>query len=495
MSDSLPARVRLPSASAASSPLRGAHIVVGVGGGIAAYKAAELVRLLVKAGATVSVAMTANAQEFVGATTFAALSGRPVFTDMLNPVQENTIGHIQLADQADLIIIAPATANLLARLAAGQADDVVTALALATKAPVLVAPAMNVNMWQHPLTQANLARLQTLAGYHVVAPGEGELACGWTGAGRLAEPAEIVEAALTLRSPQDLAGRRVVISAGPTYEPLDPARFIGNRSTGKMGIALAQAAARRGADVTLVLGQVAVPVPVLARLQVMHVQTALQMQRALQVALANAEGGGAAVDALIMTAAVADFRPSQFHADKLKRATLGQTMQLALTQNPDVLAGLTAPEAAHLRPRLVVGFAAETTDVVAHATRKLHAKRCDMIVANDVSAPDAGFGVDTNRVALIDASGVHHVPLGSKLDVSHALWDVWSQRLRHPASATSAPGVETFPAVAGPKAGPRSPGTRAARPTPVARTQRTTQARRGAAQRPNRSARSRQGNG
>ena len=207
-------------------PLRGARIVVGVAGGIAAYKAAELVRLFDKAGASVSVAMTARAQKFVGPMTFQALTGRPVFTDLFSLTEEASIGHIKAADEADLVVIAPASANILARLAAGMADDPVTAIALATKAPVLLAPSMNVNMWNHPITVDNLKRLRDIAGYHVVAPGVGYLACRWVGAGRLAEPADIVEAAACLRTPQDLAGKRVVVSSGPTHEALDPARYL-----------------------------------------------------------------------------------------------------------------------------------------------------------------------------------------------------------------------------------------------------------------------------
>jgi len=243
-------------------PLQGARIVVGVAGGIAAYKAAELVRLFDKAGAHCDVAMTARAQKFVGAMTFQALTRRPVFTDLFSLTEEATIGHIQLADQADLIVIAPATANVLARLAAGQADDVVAAIALATRAPVLLAPSMNVNMWNHPLTQANVMRLVEVARYRVVGPGDGFLACRWTGPGRLAEPADIVEAAAHVLSRQDLAGKRIVVTAGPTHEAIDPARFLGNRSSGKMGAALAAAAQRRGADVTLLLGPSAIAPPV-----------------------------------------------------------------------------------------------------------------------------------------------------------------------------------------------------------------------------------------
>jgi phosphopantothenoylcysteine decarboxylase / phosphopantothenate---cysteine ligase len=282
-------------------PLAGARVVVGVAGGIAAYKAAELVRLLDKAGAEVEVAMTARAQRFVGPMTFQALTRRPVFTDLFSLTEEATIGHIQLADRADLVVIAPATASALARLAAGQADDAVTAVVLATRAPVLVAPSMNTNMWAHPLTQANVARLVEVARYHVVGPGSGFLACRWTGPGRLAEPADIVEAAAQVLAPQDLAGRRIVVTAGPTHEAIDPARFLGNRSSGKMGVALAAAARRRGATVTLILGPSAVAPPI--GVDVIAVESAAQLEAAVRAA---ADG----VDAIIMAAAVADYRPA-----------------------------------------------------------------------------------------------------------------------------------------------------------------------------------------
>src|SRR5262252_453326 len=285
-----------------AAPLAHAHIVVGVAGGIAAYKAAELVRLLDKAGASTYVAMTPRAQQFVGPMTFQALTRRPVFTNLFDLTEEATIGHIQLADRADLVIIAPATANVIARLAAGMADDAVAAIALATRAPVLVAPSMNVNMWNHPLTQANVRRLVDVARYRVVGPGDGFLACRWTGPGRLAEPADIVEAAAHVLSPQDLAGKRVVVTAGPTYEAIDPARFIGNRSSGKMGAALAAAAQRRGAEVTLLLGPSAIAPPV--GVTVVAIESAAQLQTALTAA-------AQAADVVIMAAAVADYRPAR----------------------------------------------------------------------------------------------------------------------------------------------------------------------------------------
>jgi phosphopantothenoylcysteine decarboxylase/phosphopantothenate--cysteine ligase len=388
-------------------------VVVCVAGGVAAYKAAELVRLLDKAGARVDVAMTARAQKFVGPMTFQALTRRPVFTDLFSLTEEATIGHIQLADQADLVVIAPATANVLARLAAGQADDTVTAIALATKAPVLVAPSMNVNMWSHPLTQANVVRLTEVAHYHVVGPGDGFLACRWVGPGRLAEPADIVEAAAHVLSPQDLAGKRIVVTAGPTYEAIDPARFIGNRSSGKMGAALAAAAQRRGAEVTLLLGPSAIAPPV--GVTVVAVETAQQLQTALNDAAERA-------DAIIMAAAVADYRPAEVAAQKLKRGELGARTELALVANPDLLAELGQRRGTKATP-LLIGFAAETQNVVDNARAKLVSKRCDLVVANDVSEPGAGFAVDTNRVTLVDHSGVVEVPAGTKAEVAHRILD------------------------------------------------------------------------
>ena len=395
-----------------AAPLAGAKIVVGVAGGIAAYKAAELVRLFDKAGAEVSVAMTARAQEFIGAMTFQALTRRPVFTDLFSLTEEATIGHIQLADRADLVVIAPATASTIARLAAGQADDAVAAIVLATTAPVLLAPSMNVNMWAHPLTQANVRRLVDVAGYRVVGPGDGFLACRWVGPGRLAEPADIVEAAAHVLAPQDLAGKRLVVTAGPTYEAIDPARFIGNRSSGKMGIALAAAAQRRGADVTLILGPSAVPPPV--GVAVVTIETAAQLQNAL--------AGARDADAIVMAAAVADYRVAKPAPQKLKRGELGAKTALDLVANPDLLAGLGKQRGSKARP-LLVGFAAETQDVVANARKKLASKRCDLVVANDVSEPGAGFAVDTNRVTLVDAHEAVEVPAGTKAVVAHRILD------------------------------------------------------------------------
>ncbi len=396
-----------------ATPLSGARVVVGVGGGIAAYKAAELVRLLDKAGAIVEVAMTRRAREFVTPMTFQALTRRPVFTDLWNLTDEATIGHIQLADRADLVVLAPASANLIARLASGRADDPVTAIVLATRAPVVLAPSMNVNMWNHALTRANLQRLVDVAGYHVVGPGDGFLACRWTGPGRLAEPADILEGAAHVLSAQDLRGVKVVVTAGPTYEPIDPVRFVGNRSSGKMGVAIAAAAQRRGAIVRLVLGPSAVPPPV--GVTTMNVENATQLQWALNDATRDA-------DVVVMTAAVADYRPEQEAKQKLKRGELGPRATIELVQNPDLLAELGKKRGANRTP-LLVGFAAETTDVIGNAEKKLATKRCDLVVANDVTEPGSGFAVDTNRVTLVDRSGALELPAGTKGEVAHRILD------------------------------------------------------------------------
>ena len=408
--DPAPRAQRAPRDPAA--PLAGARVVVCVGGGIAAYKAALLVRLLDQAGALVDVVMTARAQKFVGPLTFQALTRRPVFTDMFSLTEEGTIGHIQVADAADLVIVAPATANVLARLAAGMADDAVAAVVLATRAPVLLAPSMNVNMWDHPLTVANMRRLIDVADYHTVGPGTGFLACQWMGQGRLAEPADIMEAAANVLAPQDLAGTRVVVSAGPTFEAIDPVRFIGNRSSGKMGVAIAAAARRRGAAVHLVLGPSAVAAPLGVTTTI--VESAAQMQAALAATTPSA-------DVIVMTAAIADFRPAMVAEQKLKR---GQrtTMTIELVANPDLLAELGARRGAGRTP-LLVGFAAETTDVIANARGKLAAKRCDLVVANDVTEPGSGFATDTNRVTLVDASGVVELPHATKTVVAHRILD------------------------------------------------------------------------
>lgn len=394
-------------------PLAQRTIVLGVSGGIAAYKAVELLRLLTKAGASVHVIMTGRARHFVGELTFQALSGHPVFSDLFNLTQESDIGHIQVADRADLIIVAPATADVIARMSAGMADDALTAVILASRAPRLLAPSMNVNMWENPLTQANVRRLMDVAGARVVGPGDGFLACRWIGPGRMAEPADILEAAMRVLTPQDLAGKRVVITAGPTHERVDPVRFLGNRSSGKMGYALAGAAARRGARVELVSGPVSLEPPL--GVTTTQVGDARAMEAAVRAA---AEGA----DAVIMAAAVADFRPRDMAEHKLKKTETGGELTLVLEPNPDILAGLGAwrQQRGTSRP-LLIGFAAETRNLVEYARDKLRRKGCDLVVANDVSAADAGFSVDTNRVILVDADWCESLDLASKAEIAHGI--------------------------------------------------------------------------
>ncbi len=402
--------------SASTGPLAGRRVVLGVSGGIAAYKSVELLRLLVKAGAGVQVVMTARAREFVGELTFQTLSGRGVFTDMFSLTQESEIGHIQAADGADLVCIAPATANTLARLAAGMASDPLSAVVLATTVPVLLAPSMNVNMWNAPATRANLGRLIE-RGMLTVGPGDGFLACNWVGPGRMAEPADILEAVVRALTPRDLEGRHIVVSSGPTREALDPVRFLSNRSTGKMGHAIALAAARRGARVTLVSGPVSLAPPL--GVEPVPVTSAAEMADAV---LAAARGA----DAVIMAAAVADFRPADVAADKIKKG-LGDPSSITLTRTMDILSQLGTTRSGG-RP-LLVGFAAETRDVEENARDKLARKGCDLVVANDVSQRDAGFGADTNRVLLVNAAGVTRIDLASKLEVAHAIFDRVVSRL------------------------------------------------------------------
>jgi phosphopantothenoylcysteine decarboxylase / phosphopantothenate---cysteine ligase len=365
------------------------RVVVGVAGGIAAYKAAELVRALVKAGAEVRVVMTAAAREFVTPLTLQALSQHPVATDTFDLTQEATIGHIQLADWAELLVVAPATADVIARLAHGLANDLLTTVALACRAPLLLAPAMNVNMWRHPATRANL-RLLVERGALTVGPDAGELACGWIGEGRMMEAADIAAACARALGPRDWQGRKVLVTAGPTFEPIDPVRFVGNRSTGKMGFAIARQAARRGAQVTLVAGPTALPTP--AGVERVDVETARQMREAV---LARLDGQAM----VVMTAAVADYRPASAAPHKLKKEALGEAPSVALTRNPDILAELAG------RAPVVVGFAAETEEVERRAVAKLRAKGCDLLVANDVSEAGSGFGTDTNRVLLVGRDG------------------------------------------------------------------------------------------
>ncbi len=402
--------------------MAGAKIVLGVGGGIAAYKSVELLRGLVKLGAEVRVAMTQSARHFVGELTFQTLSGQPVFTDMFDNQQDADIGHIRVADGASLIVIAPATANLMARLVAGMANDPVTSAVLAATCPVLLAPAMNVNMWNNEATQRNV---ETLAarGMYFVGPDQGFLACKWIGQGRLSEPAEIAEAVAQLLSAQDYAGRHVLISAGGTEEALDPVRFLGNRSTGKMGYALARAVVRRGGRVTLVSGPSTLEAP--KGVQLVSVRSAAQMCDAIVNARQKA-------DAIIMAAAVADFRPVQVATSKLKKHELGNSPTIVLERTVDILAKLGAEREGSWP--LLVGFAAETTSdptaLLALARKKLLAKKCDLIVANDVSASDRGFASDQNAVQLVSSEGHEDVALASKDEIAHAILDRLSRELQ-----------------------------------------------------------------
>jgi phosphopantothenoylcysteine decarboxylase/phosphopantothenate--cysteine ligase len=416
----------------ATAGLSGRRLVLGVTGGIAAYKAAELCRLFVKAGASVRVVMTEAATRFVGPLTLQALSGHPVAQDLFDPKTEAEIGHIRLADDAELVVIAPATADCIARLAAGMADDLLAAVVLAGRGPVLLAPAMNVNMWENPLTQANLARLLGPTGggrFSTVGPDQGELACGWIGAGRLIEPAEIAAAAARLLARRDLAGRRVVVSAGPTREPIDDVRFIGNRSSGKMGAALASAAAARGAEVILLAGPGTPATAGAGRVTRVPFESAADLERALADAAPSA-------DAVVMAAAVADFRPRARAAGKLSRRT-GAVQSVELAEVPDLLAGLgrqrRAPGASGNGRPFLVGFAAEVAGGAAmdeRARAKLREKGCDAVVANDVSAPGIGFDADDNAVTVLFADGARvEIPRAPKRAIADRLWDLFAPRL------------------------------------------------------------------
>jgi phosphopantothenoylcysteine decarboxylase / phosphopantothenate---cysteine ligase len=485
--------------------LSGKTIVLGVTGGIAAYKAAELGRLLVKAGAQVHVVMTEAACRFITPLTLQALSGHEVAHDMFEPGRESKIGHIELASTADLVIIAPATADAIARFAAGMANDLVAAVVLATRAPILLAPAMNTNMWENRITQENLARLCRDGRVATVGPDAGELACGWVGAGRMVNPEEIVAAAvrrLEIASPEmpsrdgeaglcpaepergrvwepaqgsyvsrdgeaglcpaepergrvwepaqgshviALAGRRVVVTAGPTWEAVDDVRFLGNRSSGKMGFALAAVAAELGADVVLVAGPVALATPagVAKRLDV---ESALEMREALNKAAAQA-------DVVVMAAAVADFRPGVRVLGKLSRRDTtsrapAAAREIPLVQNPDLLAELGRLRQGG-RPYLV-GFAAEvglsSQALVERARAKLAEKLCDVVVANEVGRPGTGFGADDNAVTLVFADGrTIELPAARKDQLARAIWDKLCPELADPARSAALPNPERKP--------------------------------------------------
>ncbi|MCK7592536.1 bifunctional phosphopantothenoylcysteine decarboxylase/phosphopantothenate--cysteine ligase CoaBC [Pseudomarimonas salicorniae] len=398
-----------------AATLAAERIVLGVGGGIAAYKAAELVRRLREQGHEVQVVMSEAATRFVTPLTFQALSGRPVRTTLWDDAAEAAMGHIELARWAQRVVVAPATADLIARMATGQADDLLTTLLLATGAGVLLAPAMNQQMWAHPAVQANLALLRE-RGVQVVGPGSGGQACGEFGPGRMSEPAEILAALGAARGAGAgvLQGRRVLITAGPTLEDIDPVRFVGNRSSGKMGFAVAAAARAAGAEVTLVSGPVSLPTP--DGVTRIDVRSAQQMHQAVFAALPGQ-------DVFIAAAAVADYRPAEPLAQKRKKA--GETWQIDLVLNPDILAEVAA------RPQrpFIVGFAAETNDVEAHARDKLRRKRLDMIAANHVGQPGCGFESCDNALSVYWQDGGEEIALADKSAVAAQLVECIARRM------------------------------------------------------------------
>jgi len=402
------------------------RILVGISGGIACYKAVELVSHLQQAGALVDVIMTEHAEEFIRPLTFSTMSHRPVYSDLWEPSGRAAETHIALGEQAELLVIVPATANTIAKLAHGVADNMLTAVALATKAPLLLAPAMHQNMYTHPATQANVALLRERGAY-IVEPEVGRLASGEVGVGRLPDTSVLLGAInVVLGRNGELAGRRVVVTAGGTQEPIDPVRFVGNHSSGKMGYALAIEARDRGAEVILISGPVALDAPY--GVNVRGVETAIQMRDAVYGAVVDA-------DVLVMSAAVADYRPAEVATQKLKKGGAQERVDqngfsLRLVRNPDILeelAELVDRQSGNERSkqRLVrVGFAAETRDLADHARTKLVAKSLDLLVANDVSRPDSGFGAETNKVLIFHADGaMEDLPVMPKTGVAAAIWD------------------------------------------------------------------------
>jgi len=391
--------------------LHGKRIVLAVTGGIAAYKSAIIASKLVQSGALVDIVLTESAIKFITPLTFQALTHRRVYSDIFDIPPGQNIPHIDLSHNIDLLIIAPATANTLAKMAHGQADNLLTSIALATDKPILVAPAMETDMWAHPVTQKNIAQLAEW-GVTQVGPVEGRLASGRMGYGRMAEPAEIVDAARRVLAKNGaMDGLRVVVTAGGTREPIDPVRYITNRSSGKMGHALAEAARDMGAQVTLIT---TATLPVLHGVSVMPVNTATEMADAVLAATDTA-------DALVMAAAVADYRPAEIAAQKIKKGA--GNLELSLVRTPDILQLVAKRRAETGFPRKVVGFAAETTDVRQNAQEKLVRKQLDWIAANDVSRTDAGFGTETNLITLFGADGtVIELPLMSKLAVAQEIW-------------------------------------------------------------------------
>jgi len=404
--------------------LTGKHILLIIAGGIAAYKSLDLIRRLKERGASVRCVLTAGGAQFVTPLSVAALSEDKVYQDLFSLTDESEMGHIRLSREADLLVVAPATADLLAKMAAGLADDLATTVLLATDKPVLVAPAMNVEMWGHVATQRNIARLHA-DGVRSVGPAAGDLACGETGSGRMSEPLDIVAAIEQhLAGSGVLAGRRALVTSGPTHEPIDPVRYLANRSSGKQGHAIAAALARLGADTVLVSGPTELAAP--QGVTTVPVESAREMLAACQQALP--------VDVAVCAAAVADWRVDTAAGQKLKKNGKGKPPALALVENPDILASLSARN--NDRPALVVGFAAETETVIEHATAKRQRKGCDWIVANDVSAASGVMGGDDNTVHLISDGGVEDWPRMSKQAVAETL----AERIaRHFAAEPGAP--------------------------------------------------------
>ena len=401
------------------SDLSKRHILLGMSGGIACYKSAELCRALIKAGATVQVILTEAAAQFVTPVTLQALSGRPVYVSQWDPREPNNMAHINLSREADALVVAPASADFMAKLLHGRADDLLSLSCLARpmeRVPLILAPAMNREMWQHPATQRNVAQLRA-DGAHVLGVGEGDQACGETGDGRMLEPEEILAELVAFFQPKTLAGQRVLVTAGPTFEPLDPVRGLTNRSSGKMGFAVAQAAREFGAEVTLVAGPVHLETP--RGVRRVNVETALEMQSAVQAEVNQA-------DVLVATAAVADWRVGGVSTQKIKKAQGEPVPTLALTENPDILGQVAASARAQSGALFCVGFAAESHDLIAHAQAKRERKGVPLLVAN---LGPATFGRDDNALTLIDAQGVHELAPNRKIELARQLMAEIARRL------------------------------------------------------------------
>jgi len=392
-------------------------IVLGITGSIAAYKAAEIASQLTQAGAKVNVIMTQEAIQFISPITFRAITGRPLVTEMFDLASEFSIEHVSLAEAADIVVIAPATANIIAKLAAGIADDMLCCTVLATKAPMVIAPAMETNMYNNPITQDNLSKLKA-RNFVIIGPARGWLASGKEGLGRLADINDIIGGIRqVLERGGDLAGKHIVVTAGGTQEPIDPVRYISNRSSGKMGYALAEAACDRGAEVTLITAPTSLPEPI--GVDVVKVNTAQEMRQAVAKVTPQA-------DALVMAAAVADYRPTKVAKDKIKKGEAGLTLKLECT--PDILGSVKGNF-------IKVGFAAESSNLEGNAKEKLEQKGLDLIVANDITASDGGFGADTNRVTIIDRKGkIDNLPLLAKREVAERILDRVGKLLPKPKS-------------------------------------------------------------